>query len=251
MIDRIQQTLEGLAPELEDYAKRRIFTSREISKIIETRRRFESKLQRSNKKLEDFMQYVESEKKLEKVRNRRIEKSHATVSETDVLLSKNIIRVYKLALHRFSEPIIVKDFAEYCIKRKYYAEMKDTFAAKCLKNLRDTDLIIFCAQKLWEVDDIENARNLFLKILGVSRDARLLVEFFRLECAYAEKINKINRELGIEEEEKGDIEKGEVAMVIFRSLVRNANENEIQECVEISKIVPGLVDRIMDCYSSL
>lgn len=72
MIDRTQQILENLAPELDDYFQRKIFSAKEITKIIDTRRAYENKLQRSNKKLEDFLQYAESEKKLEKMRNKRI-----------------------------------------------------------------------------------------------------------------------------------------------------------------------------------
>lgn len=251
MIDRVQQALERLAPELESYAQRKIFTPKEVSKIIETRRRFESKLQRPSKRLEDFLQYIESEKKLEKVRNRRIERAQAAAADTDAMLSRNVVAVYQRALHRFSEPIVVKDFAEYCIRRKHYAEMKETLTTKCMKGLRNTDLVVFCAQKLWEASDMENARALFLKTAAVNRDTRLLVEFFRLECAYAEKINRINQELGVEEDERDDIERGEVAMVVFRSLVAGASEREIEECVEISRMVPGLADRLAAHHSSL
>lgn len=243
LIDRIQQTLESLAPELEDYRKRKVFTSKEIERIIETRRRFESKIHRGKKQLADFMQYIESEKKLERLRNRRIEQAQASFSETDTLLTKNILRIYRAALHRFEEPIVMKEFSEYCVRRKCYQEMKDVFAKECLRRPCDTDLLVFCAQKLWEVDDVERARSLFLKFAGVNGDLRLLVEFFRLECAYAARVNAINEELGIEDNEKDDIERGEVAMVIFKALAEKTRGKEIEECLEISKMVPGLRKR--------
>lgn len=247
MIDRVQQILEGLAPEMDDYSKRKIFTRKEISKIIETRRTFENKLQRSQKKLEDFLQYIESEKKLEKVRNRRILLARNTHAGTEDLLPRNILSIYTKALHHFTEPILMKEFSEFCIRRKFYEEMKKVFLKTCLRRLGDSDLWIYCAQKLWEVNDIESARNMFLQCTGVNRDRRLLVEFFRLECAYSERINELNRELGIEEEDKDEIEKGEVAFVIFKSLYPVGKENEIEECIGISSVVPGLT-KYMQLY---
>ncbi|KAI4293051.1 U3 small nucleolar RNA-associated protein 6 [Pancytospora philotis] len=248
MIDRVQAALEKLAPELENYKQRNLFSDKEISVIVETRRRFETKLQRTQKKLEDFLNYVASERRLERIRNKRIDKADAVPAETDALLADNVISIYQRALYHFSEPVLVRDFACYCVKRKSYERLKEVLLAKCLKNLRDTDLWIFAAQKLWEINDIDGARNVFLKCIGVNSDTRLLVEFFRLECLYAERLNQINDELGIEEDEKSGIEKGDVALAVFRGLIPKIGQAQYQECLEIAACVKGLPEALAVLY---
>lgn len=249
MNDKIEQRMERLAPEIESYQHRGIFTPKELSKIVEIRRGFEIKLQRHKKNLNDFLKYIESEKKFEKLRNRRIKKVHASFEETDSLVEKNILGIYKMALYYFNEPALLRDFAHFCIKTKNLEIMKETFAEKCLKNPKNSDLWIFCASKLWEINDLESARNTFIKSTSVNDDIRLLIEFFRFECKYAEKVNKLNQEMGVENEDKDEIEKGEVAFMVFKEIVPRASQQDIDGCIEISKIVDGLPEQIMDFIS--
>lgn len=244
MIDGVQRTLERMAEELESYRDRRIFTHKQIQKIIENRRRFENKLHRTKKKISDFLQYADSEKNLEKLRNKKISELGIGFEESDMILQSNIIKIYEKAIYYFNEPILMKDFSEYCIKKKAFTEMKDVFSKKCLKHSIDTDLWVFCAQKLWEIDDIDGARSIFMKGTGVNNDMRLLIEFFRFECLYAAKLNKINEELGVEEDDKDEIEKGKVALIVFENILKRATEKDIEECFEISKIVPSLEDQM-------
>lgn len=244
MIDRVQKVLEWMAPELDGYKKRHIFSQKQIQRIVENRRRFENKLQRTSKKLLDFLAYIDSEKNLEKIRNKKIAALGTGLEDSDMLLQTNIIKIYERALYYYSEPILLKDFSEYCIKRRAFEKMKEAFAAKCLKNLTDTELWVYCAQKLWEIDDIEGARRLFMKGTGVNSDSKLCVEFFRLECLYAAKLNKINQELGVADEDRDELEKGKIALVVFENLRRRMNENEILQCVEISGIVSGLNEQL-------
>jgi len=240
MIDPVQRVLEWMAPELESYRKRRIFNQKQIQKIVDNRKRFENKLQRSSKKLLDFLSYISSERNLEKIRNKRIATLGTGLEDTDMLLQANILKIYSRALHYFSEPSLLRDFAEYCVKRRCLTEMKEVFAAKCLKNLTDTDLWVYCAQKLWEVGDIEGARGLFMKGTSVNSEVRLCIEFFRLECLYANSLNKLNEQLGVAEEDKDDIERGRVAYVVFENMKSRLSKAELEECMEISELIPGL-----------
>lgn len=246
MIDKVQRMLERMAPELSSYRKRQIFEKCQIDKIIENRRKYENKLQRAQKRLSDYLSYAESERKLEKLRNKRISRLGTGLEETDMLLQQNIISIYSRAMHYFDDQKLLVDFSEYCIRRRCYEEMKSAFATKCLKNLADTDLWIFCAQRLWEIDDVDGARSIFMKSVGANPDSRIYVEFFRLECLYSQKINKINEELGVCEEDKDGIEKGEIAAAVFGEMLGRSSEREIEECLEISKIVPGLGQRLRD-----
>jgi len=232
MIDPVQRACERFAPELESYKERKIFTPREINKIVETRRLHEMKINKTARKARDFYRYTESEKVLEKLRNQRISKSCTDMAETDRILSQNIVSIYKRALHHFDEPIFLKELAEYCVKKRLYEDMKEFMATLCLKKPADTDLWIYCARKLEEINDIESARILFLKGEGVNKSTRLLIEFFRFECAYMEKVVQMNEELGIEDED--DIGSGEAAREIFKRLRETGSEEEISECIEIA-----------------
>jgi U3 small nucleolar RNA-associated protein 6 len=249
MIDRVQKTLEWMAPELESYKKRQIFSQKQIQKIVENRRRFENKLEKSSRKLIDFLSYIESERNLEKIRNKKIRGKEMGLEETDKLLEANIIKIYQRALHYYSEPVLLKDFSEYCIKRKAIDDMKNTFASKCLKNLTDTDLWVYCSQKLWEIGDTEDARGMFMKGTSINSDSRLCIEFFRFECLYANRLNKMNEEFEITEEDKDDIEKGKIALVIFEKFRERLNKSEIEECIEISSLVPGLKEEMTNKFA--
>lgn len=244
MVDEVQRMLEKMAPELCSYRKRRIFEKWQIDRIIEKRRRYENKLQRTHKRLSDYFLYAESERKLERLRNKRISWLGTGMEETDLLLQQNVISIYTRALHYFNDRKLLEDFAEYCMKKKCYEEMKSAFAVKCLKNITDIELWIFCAQKLWEVGDIEGSRSVFMKSVGIVPNLRVYIEFFRIECLYSQKINKINEELGVGEEDKDDIEKGEIASVVFRDMLGRFPRKELEECLKISRIVPGLEQRI-------
>lgn len=235
MIDKVQRALETMAPELASYKIRNIFTAKQINKIIENRRRFENKLQRTSKRLNDFLQYAHSEIKLEKIRNKKISEMGSGLEESDLLLQINVIKIYENAMHCFNEPILVKEFSEYCIKKKASEKMKNIFGLRCLKNLKDSDLWIYCAQQLWKVDDAEGARGLFMKGISVNLDPKLYVEFFRFEILFAKKLNQINKELGVEEEERDDIEKGRIAFIVLKDLVDRFGNSYESECMEIVK----------------
>lgn len=251
MIDRVQRTLELMAPELAGYRSREIFTEREIEKIIENRRRFEGRLQRPSKRVADFLEYARSETRLEKIRNRRIARLGTGLEETDLQLQRNVMRIYEGAMHSFDEPVVVKEFSEYCAKKKAGDRMKQALASKCLKRLRDTDLWVFCAQQLWQADDADGARCLFMKGVSVNGDARLHVEFFRFECLFAVRLDEVNRELGVDEEERDDIERGAIALAVLQSILEKFGDRHKAECLEIAQMSPDLHARASEMFSRI
>ena len=130
--------------------------------------------------------------------------------------------------------------------------MKETLGKLCSKNVMNNDLWIYAAQKFWEIEDIESARTVFLKGIAINKNPKILVEFFRLECLYCEKLNKINIEIGIEDEDNGDLERGEVAFVVFEELLSLKDKDlYLKECIEISKVVPTLYKKINERIEKL
>lgn len=245
MIDRVQQILEDLAPELNSYLKRNLFSEKEISKIIDTRRSFEQKLMRNTKKLDYYLDYIDSELKLEKIRNNRILKYNLFPVETDKLLEKNILTIYQRGLAHFVDIPIMRGFVDFCISRGFQDEMKASFKKLSLNHIDNPDLWFFFSQTLWEINDVSAARNILLQYISLNKyKNKTLVELFRLECLYTEKLVRTKNELGIDDSEKLPGEKGESALIVFKNILELGKSN-INECIEISKIMPEIHTEVL------
>lgn len=71
MVLSVQYLMESMIPELEEYRKYEVFSEEEVREIVESRKRFEYRLQRHIVKTEDYMRYVHSELSLEITRKKR------------------------------------------------------------------------------------------------------------------------------------------------------------------------------------
>ena len=245
----VYENLKCMMMELNGYKERKIFTPQEIQKILMTRKKYELKLQRLKKNISDYTNYIRYECKLLKSRNQRMLKNNILEQETDINLEKNILRIYKKAFSLFTDIDIVQSFGEFCIKIRFkidiYEEMKECFRIQLLKNPKDEKLWIFCSNKFWEIEDIESARNTLIKgIHIVDNPSQLYVTFFKLEVEYANKLSRLNYEMGIDTKDYGKIEKGEIAIEFFKEIAQKFTNIEIQQCLKISKILPGLNEEL-------
>jgi U3 small nucleolar RNA-associated protein 6 len=246
MADKIQTNMERMIPELEDYRSRGIFSPTELEKIVETRRKYELRLQRPDKKLLDFVRYIKSECTLEQTRDRRLRQRKADASLCDKYISRKIVELYRSALYRFGDSKIITQFTQYVMKKRMYGEMKSVFAEHCSRNPNDVDLWIYCANKLFEADDVESARAMFLKGLRMnSRNLKIRIELFKMEIRYVEKIEILNREMGLGEEDKDEVERGEIAFAVFLDYYDCCRDEEgLREILEVSSVVGELRERI-------
>jgi U3 small nucleolar RNA-associated protein 6 len=143
---------------------------------------------------------------------------------------------------------------KYGIKRKLYGMVKDSFMNHCTRNPLDVDLWIFCASKCFEMDDVESARTIFQRGIRMNQnDAKIWLEFFRMEILYIEKMLKINEEAGVSGMEKSVVEKGEVPFLIFKGLFDlKKDSEELKEMEKLSRSHPELNQRIgevLNCKS--
>lgn len=247
MTERVQLSMERMIPELEDYKNRGIFSAHELRKIIETRKKHESRLQRPEKRLLDFIRYIKSECTLERIRDKRLREKNANASLHDMSISNKIVDLYKNALYRFNDPKIIAQFSTYAVKKRMYGEMKDVFAECCTRNPQDVELWIYCATKLLEIDDVESSRAMFLKGLRMNaKSSRIRIEFFRMEVVYVEKMEALNREMGLDDDDKDDIERGELAFAVFLEYFDSSciSRDGLDEILEISNSIPELRRRV-------
>jgi U3 small nucleolar RNA-associated protein 6 len=80
-MERVQYSLESSLPELKDLQANGIFSSQEIKEIIKRRSNFEQQLVRRQPRKKDFLEYIEYEMALERLRKKRTER----LSEWQVL----------------------------------------------------------------------------------------------------------------------------------------------------------------------
>jgi U3 small nucleolar RNA-associated protein 6 len=71
-MERVQYSLETSLPELKDLKTNGIFSSEEIKEIIKRRTKFELQLIRRQPKKKDFLDYIEYEMALERLRRKRV-----------------------------------------------------------------------------------------------------------------------------------------------------------------------------------
>lgn len=248
MIDKIQRHLELMAPELQSYLNRKIFTRSEIDQIKDQRTLFENRCERTEKRLDDFLNYIKSEQKLEKTRNHRIKQMKIGLDHSDILLTKNVVSIYFRALHYFYNMELIESFSSYCIKRNQQKEMKDIFSKLCLKNISNYKLWLYCAEKLFEINDTEGFRHIVLSSLdfNIKNKMEIYRKFFELECKYVIKMNQIGREFQIDEEDKDEVERGGIPVAIFKEMLSMADKDDknIHESLEISKEIPDLHDKL-------
>jgi hypothetical protein len=71
-MERVQYSLEASLPELKDLQTNGIFSSEEIKEIIKRRTKFELQLIRRQPRKKDFLDYIEYEMALERLRRKRV-----------------------------------------------------------------------------------------------------------------------------------------------------------------------------------
>ena len=81
MADQVNRLMEAMIPELDDYRRRSLFTSAEISAIVAQRRAFEYKLARRIPQQADYLLYITYELNLNQLRKKRKAKAKATVAQ--------------------------------------------------------------------------------------------------------------------------------------------------------------------------
>lgn len=77
-MERVQHQLESSLPELKDLQAKGIFSPQEIKLIIKRRTDYEIQLVRRQPRKKDFLEYIEYEMTLEKLRKKRLERLSAS-----------------------------------------------------------------------------------------------------------------------------------------------------------------------------
>lgn len=195
--------LERMLPELDDLKERGLFSEIEIKEIARRRREFEFRLERRSKVKEDYLNYIEYELQLEKL---RLLRKKALVRELqssrrrwqpslcDRASAMRVMLIYERATTRFKGDLdLWMQYLEYC-KSQGTRRMQKVLT-KVLR-LHPTVPGVWIYASAWEFEhnaNITAARALMQRGLRMcSQSEQLWLEYFRMELVYAERLKANN-----------------------------------------------------------
>lgn len=205
MADTVQELLEDMVPELEDLARKRIFSTVEIKEIVRKRRDFEYKLKRRESQKTDYLRYVTYERALDKLRDKRKKrlgygkKSKSSVS--DFSMQKRLHFIFDRMLRKWKGDVgLWMQYIDFCIQQRANKMLHSVLARALQYHPRDVSLWVRAAT--WHFDDqgdIKAARIMCQRGLRMIDDSvELWCHYLRLELCYIDKLRQRQRLLGIE-----------------------------------------------------
>ncbi|KAJ0983039.1 hypothetical protein J5N97_011294 [Dioscorea zingiberensis] len=207
MADVVQYRMERMTEELDDLERRGLFSSAEIADIVRHRRDFEYRLKRPSPLKQDFLLYIDYERRLDALRDLRkraiigrlVEEEKATgkkgekkwkKSVSDLAGVLRILDIYSKAVVRFKGDLdLWFQYLEFCRERRH-GRMRQALAQAVRFHPKGPGLWIYAAA--WEFDqnlNVTAARALMqsgLRTCPKSED--LWMEYLRMELTYLNKL---------------------------------------------------------------
>lgn len=206
MAEQVHLHLESKLPELEDLLRKGIYEEHELSSIMKYRTKYEYRLKRRGAILEDYLAYIELEKKFEEERKERILsrnslKGRHSVSDSSII--QNIYGLYSRALLKFKGNVSLwLQFLHFALSQGSNQVVSKVVIKAIKLHPHNCDLWSFAALK-WEWDtngNIDSARALFQRSLRMNPEKiQLWLNFFRLELDFASKLRERRKILKLED----------------------------------------------------
>lgn len=252
MADVVQFRLERMANELDDLEQRGLIEIDKINEIVKQRREYEYRIQRPSPLKQDFLDYIDYEKKIEdyrKLRKRMIIRQMMEEEEreggkkrkrkkkwkrsiSDYAGIQRILGLYKMSVMRYKGDLgLWFQYLEFCKETKH-GQMKEALAQALKLHSKVPGLWIYAAT--WEFDqnlNIVASRALMLSGLRASPNSEdIWIEYLRLELTY---LNKLKARKEIVGEDLQTLERGSIEVSqwkednkdLFMSL-NNENDEE-------------------------
>ena len=121
MADKVENILEKMTDELIWYQDEEIFSSRQVKKIVKSRRNHEYQLQRKDATVGFFLEAVKYERQLERVKAKR--KKTLSKIKTDFRhdngIKRRIMHLYDRACRKFRQnKMLWKEYLEFLVRGK-------------------------------------------------------------------------------------------------------------------------------------
>lgn len=248
MADSVYYHLERMLPELDDLKERGLFSAAELKEIARRRREFEFRLERRSKVKDDYLNYVQYELQVEKLRSLRkkalVRELHASKrrwqpSLCDRASAMRVMLIYERATTRFKGDLnLWMQYLQYC--RSQGTRRMQKVLTKVLR-LHPTVPGVWMYAAAWEFDRNANmtaARALMQRGLRICpKSEKLWLEYFRLELVYADRLKANNL---VPMSEKGDSKEGHSKDTMENDglILRIDEDDEDEEELREFKIVP-------------
>ncbi|KAG8806239.1 U3 snoRNP protein, partial [Serendipita sp. 399] len=200
-MERVQYSLESFLPELKDLQQNGIFSAQEIREIIKRRTHFETQLVRRQPRKKDFLEYIEYEMALEKLRKKRVArmKTPPPHSVSSHSIRQRQFSIFERATRKFKAD--VRLWVQYIdvAKKEGAGNLVGQVVAKALKlHPNSITLYVLAAQHHLDQGSPSAARNLLQRGLRLNdQSIDLWCEYIKMELGWCELLRRRWETLGI------------------------------------------------------
>ena len=201
--DKARFFLEQYVPELQEYERKGIFSSKEITSISSKRSDFEHTLNARGSKPSDYARYATYEINLDSLRKRRSKR--LGVKSTAFSGQRTIFFILDRATKKFPGDMgLWMQYIDYCQREKANKKLTKVFTNVLRLKPRDWSLWVLAAKHFAEHrGDMSTARSYMQRGLRFCNDERKLwLEYARLEMVYLAKLAARRKVLGLDEQKR-------------------------------------------------
>ncbi|KAH3673065.1 hypothetical protein WICMUC_003898 [Wickerhamomyces mucosus] len=198
--------LEQTVPELEDLQNKGLFTKQEITQIMRRRTDFEHRLNSRGSKVRDYLQYVEFESNLEKLRKKRYTRLskvgliNTKPSISDWANERRILFIYDRSIQKFPNDFLLwENYLNFAKKQKLFKKIYKIYNQLLQLHPTHVPSWLNAAQFEYEViGSAKNARILFQRALRFNKDSKKLwLNYTIFELSYITKLLNRRKILGL------------------------------------------------------
>ncbi|AMD21621.1 HFL235Wp [Eremothecium sinecaudum] len=196
MSTKARYYLEQCIPEVTDLIDKGLFTKNEISTIMSKRTNFEHRLSSRGSSISDYIRYIEYEKNVEKLRQKRVKRilqDARTNSVSEWSIQQRIIFIFQRGCNKF--PKEVKFWAMFLNHLKSsphvsYKKVQNVYNQLLKLHPSNVDIWISCAKYEYEVHaNYKSCRTVFQTGLRFNPDVpKLWYEYVKFELNFVTKL---------------------------------------------------------------
>lgn len=200
--DKARFYLEQQVPELQEYERKGIFTSEEITSIASKRSDFEHKLNARGSKPSDYARYATYEMNLDILRKKRCARLGVKGSRT-FSGQRTVFFILDRATKKFPGDMgLWMQYIHFCQQQKANKKLATVFTKVLRLKPREHGIWILAAKHYAETQgDMGTARSYMQRGLRFCKDDfRMWHEYMRLEMGYLAKLTARRKILGLDEQ---------------------------------------------------
>ncbi|CAI6338962.1 unnamed protein product [Periconia digitata] len=196
--DKARFYLEHSAAELNELARKEIFSRDEISTIARKRSDFEHIINARGSSPVDYMRYIEFEQNIDALRRKRIKRMGVRYKGSG---QRSIYAIFNRGTRKFAGDLgLWMQYIDFARKDKAYKRLNEIFTSVVRLHPTKPELWVYAANYFMETQaDITDARSYMQRGLRFCKHSELLwLEYAKLETIYIAKIAGRRKVLGLD-----------------------------------------------------